>query len=240
MHREYFKDTFIDNFGRTEDVSTGYGGSLVLGQNFFKSQQYSIPYYFQIGVQHADQVMNCGYFYQDLSFLSFTDGTDLQDAAIQSNLLQYIHLSSVQTLAMRIALVYGYHWSPSRTAYLGGMTGLRGFGPFDFAGQRSVLMNIEDRIFTPVQLWFFKLGGVIFYDCGTAWKEDLPMSEVQFRSSVGLGLRIENEKQQGTGILRFDFAYDISASKWGQITLSTEQLFSPLRIIDLLSPSLSF
>jgi hypothetical protein len=168
MHREYFRDTFINNSGRAEDVSVGYSTNLIVGKNFFRSQEYSVPLYVQITVQHSGLITNRGYFYQDLSFLSFTEGSYLQDAAIQSKILQYVHLNSFQTLAMRMALVYGYHWSLSRTAYLGGTTGLRGFGPFDFAGQRSVLMNLEDRIFTPVQLWFFKLGSVIFYDCGTA------------------------------------------------------------------------
>ncbi len=157
-----------------------------------------------------------------------------------ANLLQYIHFAGFQTLAVRCALLYGIHWSPERSVYLGGTTGLRGFGPYDFTGQRTALLNVEDRIATPHQLWFFKLGAVVFYDCGSAWDEHVATARVRLHSSAGIGLRIENEKQQGSGIIRIDFAYNLSASQWGQVIISTDQAFSPVKLLDLVSPSLTF
>ena len=77
MHREYYEDSLIDNFGRTEDISTGFSSSLVLGRNFFRSGQYVIPYFIQLGFQHAGKASENAYFYQDISSRTFTNGVIL-------------------------------------------------------------------------------------------------------------------------------------------------------------------
>lgn len=68
--------------------------------------------------------------------------------------------------------------------YLGGGNGLRGIVPEALIGQKMLMGNVEYRTL-PVDIFTVHVGGVLFYDVGTAFDGDRP----QFAQTVGVGLR---------------------------------------------------
>lgn len=87
-----------------------------------------------------------------------------------------------------------------RVLLLGGGNGLRGARPEAYSGKRMALLNVEYRT-RPLILYTVHLGGVLFYDTGSAFEES-----PRFVHSVGVGLRLLFP-QFNTIPFRFDFGY---------------------------------
>ncbi|TMH90964.1 MAG: hypothetical protein E6H42_12245 [Betaproteobacteria bacterium] len=94
---------------------------------------------------------------------------------------------------------------------LGGDTGLRGYPRSYQTGDRSLLLNVERRVYTdwyPFRL--FRVGGAVFYDLGRAWggPAESP-SSARWLSNVGFGLRILSARSSFGNVLHVDFAFPL-------------------------------
>jgi hypothetical protein len=87
-----------------------------------------------------------------------------------------------------------------RVLLLGGGNGLRGARPEAYSGKRTALLYVEYRT-RPLILYTVHLGGVLFYDAGSAFEEG-----PRFVHSVGVGLRLLFP-QFNTFPFRLDFGY---------------------------------
>ncbi|HYO55678.1 BamA/TamA family outer membrane protein [Archangium sp.] len=87
-----------------------------------------------------------------------------------------------------------------RVLLLGGDNGLRGARPEAYSGKRMALLNVEYRT-PPLILYTVHLGGVLFYDAGSAFERS-----PGFVHSVGVGLRLFFP-QFNIAPFRFDFGY---------------------------------
>lgn len=90
-----------------------------------------------------------------------------------------------------------------RVLLLGGGNGLRGARPEAYSGRRTALLNVEYRT-RPLILYTVHLGGVLFYDAGSAFDEG-----PRFVHSVGVGLRLLFP-QFNTFPFRLDFGYVVN------------------------------
>jgi len=95
---------------------------------------------------------------------------------------------------------------------LGGDTGLRGY-PRNFqTGDRRVLLNLEERVYTdwyPFRL--IRVGGAAFYDWGRAWggPGENP-SNAGWLSNVGFGLRFLSTRSAFGNVLHVDLAFPLN------------------------------
>jgi hypothetical protein len=87
-----------------------------------------------------------------------------------------------------------------RVLLLGGGNGLRGARPEAYSGKRLALLNVEYRT-PPLVLYTVHLGGVLFYDAGSAFERG-----PGFVHSVGVGVRLFFP-QFNNSPFRFDFGY---------------------------------
>ena len=95
---------------------------------------------------------------------------------------------------------------------LGGDTGLRGYPRSYQTGDRRLLLNVEERVYTdwyPFRL--FRVGGAVFYDLGRAWggPGESP-SSARWLSNVGFGLRILSARSSFGNVLHIDFAFPLN------------------------------
>jgi hypothetical protein len=95
---------------------------------------------------------------------------------------------------------------------LGGDTGLRGYPRNYQSGDRRVLLNIEERVYTdwyPFRL--VRVGGAVFYDWGRAWggPGENP-SNAGWLSNVGFGLRFLSTRSAFGNVLHVDFAFPLN------------------------------
>jgi surface antigen Omp85-like protein len=93
-----------------------------------------------------------------------------------------------------------------RVLLLGGGNGLRGASPEAYSGKRMALLNLEYRT-RPLVLYTVHLGGVLFYDAGTAFDEAPSVVH-----TVGLGVRLLFP-QFNTFPFRFDFGYVLNGER---------------------------
>ena len=95
---------------------------------------------------------------------------------------------------------------------LGGENGLPGY-PTDYqTGDRRVLFNIEQRVYTN---WFpfrlFRVGGAVFFDAGRAWGGEFGNTEKPgWLADVGFGLRIFSVRSAFGSVFHIDFAFPIN------------------------------
>src|SRR6266704_3037965 len=95
---------------------------------------------------------------------------------------------------------------------LGCDTGLRGYPRSYQTGDRRLLLNVEERVYTdwyPFRL--FRVGGAVFYDWGRAWggPGESPSSAHWLRN-VGFGLRILSARSSFGNVLHVDLAFPLN------------------------------
>jgi Omp85 superfamily domain len=95
---------------------------------------------------------------------------------------------------------------------LGGDTGLRGYPRNYQTGDRRVVLNVEERVYTD---WYpfhlIRVGAAAFYDWGRAW--DGPgesPSSARWLSNVGVGLRFLSTRSAFGNVLHVDFAFPLN------------------------------
>ncbi|HXX64292.1 MAG TPA: hypothetical protein VEO56_10915, partial [Bacteroidota bacterium] len=169
LGRQYTRSRYIENFGRVEDVPLGYEVGLALGKNLHFSSQGTVDYYIRVFAQAGGDLMEglSGNYRASLS--SYMIGNVPSEMTISGSAIHYWHIFSNQTLLGRVATTIGSHWDPSSQLTLGSFTGLRGYRNYDFEGQRMLVFNLEHRVFSLVNIWFFKLGTSYFFDSGVVW-----------------------------------------------------------------------
>lgn len=114
--------------------------------------------------------------------------------------------------------------------YLGGDSGLRGYPLRYQGGESSMLVTLEQRMFTdwyPFRL--FNIGGAVFFDAGRTWGDDpADGKNLGWLRDVGIGLRIGNTRSGVGRMLHIDFAYPLDGesdiSKL-QIVIGTKDSF---------------
>jgi len=95
---------------------------------------------------------------------------------------------------------------------LGGDTGLRGYPRNYQTGDRRVVFNVEERVYTdwyPFRL--IRVGGAVFFDSGRAW--DGPgesPSSARWLSNVGFGLRFLSTRSSFGNVLHVDLAFPLN------------------------------
>ncbi len=113
---------------------------------------------------------------------------------------------------------------------LGEDNGLRGFDARVFAGTRLLRLNVEDRIFTPFELFNFHLGLVGFFDAGVAWYPEDPPDLDDIEASVGIGFRVFCPELLKRTPVRIDIAFPLTdgADRSISISVGSGQVFSLL------------
>ncbi len=139
------------------------------------------------------------------------------------------------TVIGRVTTTIGSQLAPTTQFTLGSFSGLRGYRNFQFSGQRLLVMNLEDRAFSGVNVWFLRLGGAFFIDSGMLWNEGEGPFGHRFHTAAGLGVRIESGKNLGSGIFRFDIAYNFDRRSIG-IVLSSDHLFRGFSDMEFVPP----
>jgi hypothetical protein len=170
------------------------------------------------------------------SYQSYFQGSEISEATFEFTLLHHWKVTRYQTLVARASLVAGFGWLGRRQLLLGSSTGLRGYDEYAFQGDRRIIYGFEHRIFTDIDIFIFRFGAAAFFDGGTAWTGS-PLGGQRFHHSVGCGLRIENTKLQGAGLIRIDWAMNLDQGHATQVILSSSLPFSAFLNLDVATPA---
>lgn len=129
-----------------------------------------------------------------------------------------------QTIAGHVEFIHGKNLYPGWQFVLGEDEGLRGYKSFRFSGQKFLLINLEDRIFTPWEILWTGLGASVFLDGGYVWKSTESLRFRDIRWSAGCGLRLGLNKSTNSRVIRIDIARAFDGSGC-LFSVSTDQVF---------------
>jgi hypothetical protein len=235
LGRQYYKGSYIENFGRIEDVPEGYFAGLAVGRNLHFTDAGAVDYFVRLVGQGSWRFGGGFSGNYNLTASSYFTGTTPAEETISATALHFWRYLPNQTFLARVTTTVGSHWSPTSQLTLGSFNGLRGYRTNDFVGQRMLVVNVEDRIFSLARLWFVKLGVAPFFDSGVVWNEGEGFGHERFHSAVGVGLQIESSKETGNGVFRIDLAYNMDQHRIG-LVFSLNHVFRAFSNMEFVPP----
>jgi hypothetical protein len=159
------------------------------------------------------------------------DGS-LENTLVEGELLAVWRPSdgSPQTVVGRALVTYGHELDREVQVEADGANGLRAYRLHAFAGDRRVVLNLEDRVrLTPELLHLFVLGVAAFVDAGYAWPTGEAVRLADLRVDAGLGLRVGLPRASRHALFRIDLAYalrpDLRGRRGWLVSFSSSQAF---------------
>jgi hypothetical protein len=149
---------------------------------------------------------------------------DDQNTILRTQARYFYKVTPWQTLALNVQFKRAWNLESSRQISLGGESGLRGFRARRFNGNKSVLMNAETRLFSPLEIYTVALGAVAFVDAGRAWESGSQIDLDELGYSVGVGMRFGFTRAPGEPIGRIDLGWPLSDGGFA-FTIGSEQQF---------------
>lgn len=229
---ELLQDAYVttrdfDQMNRTEDRHLGLRASMKLG---YASRQFgSTNSAWILKGQLSNTLLR-----DQRSTLVFNAGLDgrmergsLMNARLSIASRYDLRQSEKRLLHVSLEATAGKNLDLDNTTYIGGDNGLRGYPLRYQAGDSSVLLTIEQRMFTEWYPWrLFNIGGAVFFDAGRTWGND-PINGKRhgWLRNVGLGLRIGSTRSGIGRMIHVDLAYPLD----GGTDISKAQLLIEAR-----------
>ncbi|MCX7908898.1 MAG: hypothetical protein N2560_05210 [Ignavibacteria bacterium] len=227
ISESFYNSTKLNTF-LTEDIVLGGWGSAVLGKTI-KLDSTGVDAFYLAGIGEKSYLSNDTRLYlfgrlaggsafaHSMGFNTYQEFWGLMFYRISQNLLFSTQIKQ-QTV---------WNWRGVRQLLLDNNHYLRGYTLNELAGDNRIVTNLELRFFPDFRFWIFYFSGVVFYDGGTIWNQNTELMKSKWRSSVGFGFRVHNDKTSGKlGIVRIDFAFNFDRKKFGEIIISSDQMFS--------------
>ncbi len=112
----------------------------------------------------------------------------------------------------------------STQLYLDEDTGIRGVKAYQQSGEERLIINLENRFFSDLEILTIGIGGVVFADIGNIWSRSESFDLDQTLISLGAGLRFGISRSTQAEVIRLDAAYTPKLQDW-QISAGTRQYF---------------
>jgi hypothetical protein len=209
----------LDNFQRVEDITLGNLTTLSIGRSGLPIPKDVKRFEASFQRREAHQFFEKHYIVGIAAVQSLFE----KDTIASMRLQYYSKAFRWQTLALNFEFDYGIDLESSRQFILGGDSGLRGYPAREFAGDKRLLLNVEDRIFTPLNVLTVALGGVLFFDAGTVWDDSVDLSQLNY--STGFGVRLGYTKSPNSRVGRIDFAWPLNRGGFG-VSVGVDQQFT--------------
>jgi len=127
----------------------------------------------------------------------------------------------------RLAASWGNNLDVDNPTYIGGDNGLRGYPLRYQGGDKSLLVTLEERLFTDWYPWrLFNIGGAVFFDAGRTWGSSAAGGEnLGWLRDVGFGLRIGSTRSGEGKMIHIDVAFPLD----GEADISNVQFLVETR-----------
>lgn len=237
VSQDYIETNKLNSYN-TEDFPEGGWGTAILGKVFPIGSKGESFYYAGAQGERSWVTGNLYLFGQLTGGSAFTNSKGIYTYEEFLG-LGFYRLNEDCLIAARIRQQTVWNWIKQRQLVLDNDSGLRGYAVNDLQGDNRLVANFEFRTFPDIEFWIVKLSGVLFYDVGTAWRQNTDLGATRWHNSIGFGFRIENTKTTGpNSILRIDFAYNFDEMRLGEIIFTSDQLFSVFKSHDFKLPEI--
>jgi outer membrane protein assembly factor BamA len=133
---------------------------------------------------------------------------ELEDFVVHYETRYFQRQSDRLALFVSIEAGYSENLNPNRQLFMGGFAGARAFDNRFQAGDRSVVANIEQRLYTDIHIFnLVRVGAAMFVDVGRAWQPGVDDGlKDDYLANFGIGLRLASSKSASSRIAHIDLA----------------------------------
>ncbi len=198
INRRYFKDHYINNFGKTEDIEVGGILSLTLGSDV---REFKDRWYLGLMGVYSKSIPPVGYFSGKFELGGFKNVSKWEQNTLNFNLVYHSPLDMYIKYKVRHFLQFdyllGFNRFKGEQIFLNTLSGLRGIDGYELNGTKRAVLNLESRFFTGLSPLGFVIGGILFSDLGMISGGDQSITNSKVYQSYGIGLRTSNESFAG-------------------------------------------
>jgi outer membrane protein assembly factor BamA len=231
LQSDFIKETFADKTGRVEDFNLGHQAYAGVGyvDRTMGATENSVPFAVNdaFGFGGSDSGFGLVSYGTSSRYRLYTEGETagrLFNTLYFANFNYYRHLLDDFPMTGVIHMESAYLQNPDTADVLtlGGNSGLRGFPNNSFTGNKSLLVNLEDRFYSPQEfLHLAYMGGAVFLDAGQVQPQGNGFDRKDWHADVGLGMRFGISRSAAGTVFRVDLAYAV-----GPVTQSNRWILS--------------
>ncbi|MEX2488724.1 MAG: ShlB/FhaC/HecB family hemolysin secretion/activation protein, partial [Pseudomonadales bacterium] len=204
----------LDQIHKTEDLHLGYRVYNKVGYaaEAFGSDQdrFIINGSFSDTLQYNDDVL----WRHKLNWEGMwnLDTERAEDVIVSYQTRYFRQQTSHRAFFAEFNAVYSKNLNTNRQVVLGGLSGTRGFDNRFQAGDRRMVLNLEERMYTDIHfLNLIRVGWAVFIDVGRAWEPGVEDGlEDDYLADIGFGLRLASSKAEAGRIAHIDFAFPLT------------------------------
>lgn len=213
----------INRFEKLEDYNLGLDAQLYVGNAFtpgFSSSDYHLlGLWPQYSLKSRGGLIIAG-----VNYTLWLDGRNWIRKQLNSYVNCYFKFGTNNTLAIGARYGLDFLRESVQRFYLDEERGLRGYPAFSYGGEERLIVNIEDRVFSDIEILSVGVGAAVFADIGTIWSRQSGLTIDNVRTAIGAGLRFGVSRSTEAEIIRLDLAYAVDIRQW-QISFGTGQFF---------------
>ena len=204
----------LDQINRTEDLHLGYTLNVNFGYaaDGLGSDQDRLVYggRFNDTVLYTKKVLLRHEVRWEGIYNYDTDRSE--DVVINYDMTFFRSQTSHRSFFAELKLLWTENLDSHRQILLGGENGVRGYDRRLQAGDRSVVLTLEERQYTNYHLLNLAyLGFAVFIDIGRAWNPDFDEGfDDDYLASAGFGIRLASSKSDSSRVIHIDFAFPLS------------------------------
>ncbi len=204
----------FDEIYRTEDIYVGasFRASLGYASDALGSDQERLV----VSGQFSDTLLYEGRSLWQYSLnwegvLNF-DSNQSEDVLLSFSTRYFYRQSSRWSFFASLQGSYSNNLSSERQILMGGDRGTRAFDTRFQAGDRSVVLSLEERLHTDIHILnLVRVGAAAFFDVGRAWEPGIESGlDDPWLANVGVGLRLMSSKAASSRIAHLDFAIPVT------------------------------
>ncbi|UXX80523.1 hypothetical protein N7E81_05345 [Reichenbachiella carrageenanivorans] len=192
--RNYYKDRFIIEYGRTEDIPTGSTIGIVAG---FQDDEFTDRFYLGFNYARGGYIKNFGYFNGIASLGSFVGANGYENGIVKFGADYFTPLITVNQVKIRqfVDFTYSQSINPDEEYILRSEAdiGIRGVRGYYLRATRKFNLKFETVIFTPVNFLEFRMAAFAFFDYTTTQNIRNDFFDVDHFMGVGGGIRLRND-----------------------------------------------
>jgi outer membrane protein assembly factor BamA len=210
---DYREMSELQDIGRTEDVSLGWNVSATIGfakRSFGSDRDATL---LNTQVQKGWETGGAGRLLLLSAGASTRFETDESRNTQVSFTGRYFRRNFEKNLfSVSLSALVTQRMDLENQVLVGGDNGLRGYPLRYQAGERSTILNVEQRFFTNWYPWrLFRVGYAVFLDAGRVGGRD-PRAEPSLGTlyDVGVGLRLSSPRSSGRNVVHIDLAFPLN------------------------------
>jgi hypothetical protein len=189
--RKYFRDRYIFNYGKTEDVPAGRTAGITIGKEYQQQNRYYIGLNTSMGTFYS-----FGYLGAQLSYGTFRGPQGFQQGMVSGRVTYFTRLLSIGNWRIRQfvspSFIFGIHSLPADNQPL--KIGIKGFESLESHASNLVVISLQTQSYAPWNLAGFHFGPYFFSHLGIISREPFQGdSRNRIYSLMGIGILIKND-----------------------------------------------